>query len=251
LCSRAGETSLQSLALRSAVDSFPNRSSREFTGPSRCGVSVARLATNDGRDPWTVRSQVVGLSCAPPLRLPVAQPASEALSPPTLPALRRRERTSRPSLSFGALADRPGRTADASACATFLSWDPSAQNRSRAGRRAIHPSIDITVSVHSHATCPSRFGQRGATLASPVPPSWFRTTSAVSSAPGFAGLLHPAADPGVRCVSRTAPGDHRSGSGDARTLLATWIRYPSKDIPRRQPHRVTAAVAPLPLARLA
>jgi hypothetical protein len=35
-----------------------------------------------------------------------------------------------------------------------------------------------------------------------VPPSWFRTTSTVSSARRTAGLLHPAAGPGVRRVSR-------------------------------------------------
>jgi hypothetical protein len=35
-----------------------------------------------------------------------------------------------------------------------------------------------------------------------VPPSWFLTTSTVSSATEVAGLLHPAADHGVRRVSR-------------------------------------------------
>jgi hypothetical protein len=36
---------------------------------------------------------------------------------------------------------------------------------------------------------------------SPVPPSWFLTTSTVSAARRLAGLLHPAAGPGVRRVS--------------------------------------------------
>jgi hypothetical protein len=172
-------------------------------------------------------------------------------SPPTLSVLRRRERTSRPSLSFGALADRPGRTTDrahlrAWAWVTFLSWDPSAQDRHVPVVRAIRPSIDITVSVHSHAACPPRFGQRGATLASPVPPAWFRTTSAVSSAPGFAGLLHPAADPGVRCVSRTAPGCHRSGPGTHARSPQRGFGTPRRTFPADSR---TASPRPLPPCR--
>jgi len=40
---------------------------------------------------------------------------------------------------------------------------------------------------------------------SPVPTAWFLTTSPGFSAQGLAGLLHPAADPGVRLVSHDQP----------------------------------------------
>jgi hypothetical protein len=42
---------------------------------------------------------------------------------------------------------------------------------------------------------------RGCLPRNPVPPSWFHTTSAASSAQKVAGLLHPAASHGVRRVS--------------------------------------------------
>lgn len=84
---------------------------------------------------------------------------------------------------------------------------------------------------------------------SPVPTSWFRTTSPVCSAaclreetdtlrcPRVAGLLHPATDRGVRRVSNPAillPG------GPSFSRDAT---HPSKDSTRSQPYRVTTALA--------
>jgi hypothetical protein len=85
-----------------------------------------------------------------------------------------------------------------------------------------------------------------------VPPSWSLTTSTVCSSGGLAGLLHPAAGPGVRRVSVAVasvhgdPGIPRRGAGrlprDARS-------YPSKNVPRSQPHRVSAAVASLTFPR--
>jgi len=64
-----------------------------------------------------------------------------------------------------------------------------------------------------------------------VPSSWFRTTSTASSAHEVAGLLHPAAGPGVRRVSRLlAP-------RDAMTL-------------RRAPPVRSRTVSPPPLAPL-
>jgi len=62
-----------------------------------------------------------------------------------------------------------------------------------------------------------------------------------SSASSRAGLLHPAADPGVRRVSvPLAPGE--TGSSDTFPRRRT---YPPKN-PRRQPFRVTAVVASWP-----
>jgi hypothetical protein len=45
------------------------------------------------------------------------------------------------------------------------------------------------------------FGDERATVRRSVPPSWFCTTSTVFPTLGLAGLLHPATDSGVRCVS--------------------------------------------------
>jgi hypothetical protein len=107
------------------------------------------------------------------------------------------------------------------------------------------------------------FGPTAPPVQHPVPSSWFHTTSAVFSARRPAGLLHPAAGPEVRRVSRnplprrplTAPlarrGDRPEGqSGAAGVRKASSPRrdlYPSKSSPRPQPYRVTTADAPLPL----
>jgi hypothetical protein len=61
-----------------------------------------------------------------------------------------------------------------------------------------------------------------------VPPAWFLTTSTAFSAHRLAGLLHPAAGPGVRRVSGRSPSSRRQN--------------PSKGSPRRQPCHVTVAV---------
>jgi hypothetical protein len=130
------------------------------------------------------------------------------------------------------------------ACATFLSWDPSAWIRHVPGH-APFTSSSITASVHSRATCPSRFGQRGATLADPVPSSWFRTTSTVSSACGSRACCSSVPDLGSTGFRRTAAFASRetrrmrAGSSPVRS-------YPSKASPRRQPCRIAAAVALLP-----
>jgi hypothetical protein len=56
-------------------------------------------------------------------------------------------------------------------------------------------------SVHSGVGDQPTLRLRGFHPRSPVPSSWFCTTSMGSSASGVAGLLHPAADPGVHHVS--------------------------------------------------
>ena len=76
-----------------------------------------------------------------------------------------------------------------------------------------------------------------------VPPSWFRTTSTVSSATEGAGLLHPAASHGVRRVSRIR-GRHRPKPATVDGKRSPRRdSYPPKNPPRPQPHRVTTAVA--------
>jgi hypothetical protein len=69
-----------------------------------------------------------------------------------------------------------------------------------------------------------RFGQTATSHPDPVPPSWFCTTWTASSARWAAGLLHPAADPGVHRVWADAceqtvgfpamPGSRRSAPAD-------------------------------------
>jgi len=58
-----------------------------------------------------------------------------------------------------------------------------------------------------------------------------------------AGVLHPAADPGVPDVSRTRASSVRRRR--APRALPRRAQIPSEDVPRRQPFRVTAVVAPV------
>jgi hypothetical protein len=115
------------------------------------------------------------------------------------------------------------------------------------GDAPVAPPPTCSRSVHSRDDGPSSLRPRGFHPRSPVPPLWFRTTSAASSASGVAGLLHPAAGPGVRRVSASSPPIRRSVMG--RGFPAAQVRAPRRT-PRRQPFRVTAAVAPLPFARI-
>jgi hypothetical protein len=81
-----------------------------------------------------------------------------------------------------------------------------------------------------------------------VPTSWFRTTSPVCSARRTAGLLHPAAGPGVRRVAlgllpphrRSTPRGRRPGV-EARQVSCPRRFDPSKSSPRSQPCGVTTA----------
>jgi len=119
----------------------------------------------------------------------------------------------------------------------------------------VFPSIDVLPGVHSRRDDLAVLPTSGPGLPTwtLVPSSRFCTASTAFSAlilapklenRGVAGLLHPAADPGVRRVSghplrppllvcRAPPSPRR-------------VSYPSKDSPRLQPHHVTMAVAPLP-----
>lgn len=65
----------------------------------------------------------------------------------------------------------------------------------------VAPPSTCSRSVHSCDDGRSSLRPRGCHPRSPVPSSWFLTTSTASSAPRVAGLLHPAADPGVHRVS--------------------------------------------------
>jgi len=78
-----------------------------------------------------------------------------------------------------------------------------------------------------------------------VPSSWFRTTSTGSSARGVAGLLHPAADPGVRCVSVPFASICRSRDGEAELSRSAF------HTPRRRllGGSRTASPRPLPSCR--
>jgi hypothetical protein len=64
----------------------------------------------------------------------------------------------------------------------------------------------------------------------------------------FAGLLHPAADPGVHRVSvvvRLVPGSEELVSTHPTAFPAMSFSYPSKALPLLQPHHVTVTVASL------
>jgi hypothetical protein len=63
------------------------------------------------------------------------------------------------------------------------------------------PSIDITSGVHDPGRAVARPSVSRMPSGSHVPSLSFHPTPTVYSSQGFAGLLHPAADPGVRCVS--------------------------------------------------
>jgi hypothetical protein len=55
--------------------------------------------------------------------------------------------------------------------------------------------------VHSHLVRGRGFGRSAPPVPGHVPPSWSLTTSTVCSVSALAGLLHPAAGPGVRALS--------------------------------------------------
>jgi len=108
---------------------------------------------------------------------------------------------------------------------------------------ACRPPIDLP--LQRPLPRPTRKSRASASkfhLRSLAPPSWFRTTSTVSSAAAVAGLLHPAADPEVHRVSVPSfqPSSWRLFGTSPRCRTC-----PSKNSPR-QPLRVTAVVASLP-----
>jgi hypothetical protein len=61
---------------------------------------------------------------------------------------------------------------------------------------------------------------------------------------GVAGLSHPAADPGVHCVSSRR---RAAIAGRSSSRSPQCGSHPSEESPRSQPSRVTALVAPSPL----
>jgi len=132
-----------------------------------------------------------------------------------------------------------------------------------------HPSIDSLPGVHSRDDVATATSGSECLSEHRVPTAWFRTTSPVFSAvrpiagtavlsafamsPGVAGLLHPAADRGVRRVSARSKCGFRPSlpvSRDWRSFarhrrLPRDATYPSKDSSHPQPYRVTTAVAVL------
>jgi hypothetical protein len=89
----------------------------------------------------------------------------------------------------------------------FLSSLPGSLQAPLMGFPKIAPPSVSALDVHSCSVPPRlspRFrlaSARSRQGAGPVPPSWFPTTLTVSSVVRLAGLLHPAADPGVRRVA--------------------------------------------------
>jgi len=133
------------------------------------------------------------------------------------------------------------------------------------------PSIDLVPGVHSRADIAAVASVTRCQPRDPVPTSPFCTVPPVFSADrpalaglcavasaGFPGLLHPVADPGVRCVSLRRPGgsstphpppcDGLCAAGHANAASSQRVSYPLEDSPHPQPCRVTATVAPLMFA---
>jgi hypothetical protein len=111
------------------------------------------------------------------------------------------------------------------------------------------PPVDL-LCVHSRRPKPPSV--RRSHPSNRVPPSWFRTTMTACSTREVTGLLHPATDrgfaafPDARGPVPSAP----RGSGHRSPGPFPATRFtPSEDFPRRQPYRVTAAVALLPFHR--
>lgn len=118
-------------------------------------------------------------------------------------------------------------------------------------RSGCRPSADVPLS----RPLPGAEAPFGPTVppAGLVPPSWFLTTMTAYSAQEVAGLLHPATDRGFAAfhdAQGPVPSAPRgSGHRSPESIPATRFT-PSEDFPRRQPYRITAAVALLPLPSL-
>jgi len=228
-------TSLQSLSLRMR--------SRTVSGPALSwlspGLQGRGVRADVSKGPNVPRgSRVTGRLAfpVPSSTLPVAGRALEVfrslrdarLGPVVVPS--RLWLASRAPLSPG-----PAR-------AGLLSWDSSGRPLARAP--PIPPLQRHAFDASTPAQCRHRASDPSCHPRIPVPPSWFRTTSTVSSASNVAGLLHPAAIPGVRRVSVDATAARcRSSRGRSSPFPAT-LSYPSKNSPRPQPFHVTVAVAP-------
>jgi hypothetical protein len=113
--------------------------------------------------------------------------------------------------------------------ADHLSWDSYGRDRPPPFHR---PRLAPGLSVIPRCPLPRIATVRSRGCASQrVPTSWFRTTSPVYSTDGLAGLLHPAADRRVRCVSSAL---RRVSAGPAHSLVAEQMSHRS---PRRPtPH---------------
>jgi len=144
---------------------------------------------------------------------------------------------------------------------TFLVLAPLRSCTDRPGRMTFSPGFPSAFSgqldrkthhspLHRHlATRPlpreelPRASAPGSHPRSHVPSMWFCTTSTASSASQSAGLLHPAAGPGVSGVSAVAsPTEGRGRSG----FLTAQDSYPSKEPPNDSR---TASPRPLPPCR--
>jgi len=149
-------------------------------------------------------------------------------------------RTSLPSLPFRAVALAQVGTTRPS----LLGFVRATESRDSRARPLL--SIDIPMSVHSHTTIPPCFGRRGATLADPVPSSRFRTAPTGSSAHGSRACCIPLPILRFAAFRTHGPGPARRRSRNHAHGPRDVGSYPSKDVPSRQPHHVTVAVALLP-----
>jgi hypothetical protein len=206
-------------------------------------ISVSRSLGTFLRPPQPSTVTGPGLSrTSPGHRFRVANHSSSALpdrfpryEPPLLGFAPTRRGIAAGCVSFEATARLPG----------LSRWSPTEAEAPNGHRDPSSPGVRCCLPLHRHilrASTPGASGCPGAPSgrrhhpSSLVPPSWFRTTSTVSSARGAAGLLHPAAGPEVRprfaetrshrLERRVARGRSASKSvGIRASLLATLLPF--------------------------
>jgi hypothetical protein len=120
------------------------------------------------------------------------------------------------------------------------------------------PSIDLLSGVHSLEGLAAFDSGDGSHAVAPVPSSWFRTTSTVSSALPLVGLacaggLTHGPESRACCIPLPILGFAAFRSWSGRRLLAVVDHvspqrgsHPSEESPHHQPFRIPAAVAPSP-----
>ena len=198
---RSGVRGLRSGAERMSASGSPRQPWFDADEPRR--------PSSDHSTPWWTRWQFDGFFTAPCGPSTVTGPGPCRTSPG-----RRVSAASRASSALPPLCLSPTKRPHV---AGSLAIGPAPKRRSRPGpclswgSSRCCPSTDISLarplprpdrSRDPTPAAPKSHGPTAPPVQHLVPPSWFRTTSTVSSARRTAGLLHPATGPGVRRVSR-------------------------------------------------
>jgi hypothetical protein len=166
---------------------------------------------------------------------------------------------SRPPDRYHSPSKRPhNRRAPRGAIDRNRSSDRRDRDPASPGVRDFRPSTDVSnarpLPEPSPSQDPASGGSEepradGTTRPAPVPTSWFRTTSPAFSARRTAGLLHPAAGPGVRRVSCNPLPRSRARATRARSGAGVKSGRVSRDAStlRRVPPARSRTVSPPPV----